>query len=918
MILKKFNSIVLLVSLFAFSLNLNIFAQERMVQECTTQECTTQECAQDFDFSNIQDQESVDTENFFDDYQDPQIMHDLINKGTASLPEELKKEILSVWDKATILNAKIYGLGEPVLVTDTDLITDYVFLLQDMIFIIDDKSFIDLAIKLASPNSILKLQTKLLDEEFEQDVFAVNSFLESYIKNEQVFNSLNSLAQEKLKFFKNCIYALYFGGFNAFAQVFTDKINIEKDQERIENAQTKKAINQLMLNLNNFLNSENITQEQTEAAIYIRDIIFDDIVTFVNKMVDDNGNIGQIQGADFMPQKSNFIGFNKDTFLQEANEKFKDLKKEPLFVAAYNKVDTINNKLNNLSNKTYYANSLLVNSYSLYNKFLSFYIRDNKTIPFLHSVGNSLAGGFIFPVFVLKKLAELNKKEHNVLTNFYKLNIMKLDKIEDIKLEDLKNLRKDLNELSNANIFTELYLLHKDHNFLARNFNWLGKSIFRIGSAFAYYNLYAKSRIPGCKNNDGSNVGNNYWPTDFNHLNMAIYKSMLFGGFTLGNRLTGSLGLTDINIMDKMMALAPNDVTGWHTKKDANQVKELKEKLLNAHNRFKNIENYSLGIIGPDLIQFLTTTFMPVFTDKYFPKNIANLDLKTLFAKENLIRNDITNINLTDIFTKNKSIINFFQPIYFDYYVGNRDLQHISNEQYIKNRIYGYLSEKVGGHIGGLIGKRFNKPVNVIVAKIITKFFDEAFLTDEYKEFIENSQDKFINFSETDKKIAFVKSFLKDNILSFYQFKNINTQVNYIYEFLLNLLQYSQILTPLQLAEFEISLAKQQYIQSTLAYSSSLLGIIQLKDSEINLDSSFDLLNKFEQDNNIDKQLDLFVDGILQGMSKKISQTIGSFVGSFVTKSIVDYLLNRPGTPPGGASGATVTQPVPLQPAVQS
>jgi len=732
--IKKFNSKILFIFTLVFSLNLNICAQERN---------------QDFDIESLdfQDQENFDTENLFGDYQNQaellnkQLMQDLNNK-TALLPEELKEEVFSVWQSSSMLVARLFGFAD---INQADLVTDYVSLLKDILFIIDDKTFVNLALKLASPNFIFKLQANLLDDSFKQDILAVNIFLEDYMKNEEVLNSLNSLGQERLVLFKTCMQALSTGGIQAFAQVFVDQKNIKKDQEKIVNVQTKKAINQLIIDLNTFLSSENITQEQKEAAIYIRDAIFGDIVTFVNKMLDDNGNIVS-QDIESNIQENNLIGFNKDQFTVIANEQFKNLKKDPFVNAAYNKVDTINNKLNNVANKTYYANSLLVTSYSLYNKFFNFYRHDNKTVSFLHSVGNSLAGAFIFPVFVLKKLAELNKNEHNVITNFYKLNIIKLEKIEDIKLDDLNNLKKDLNELLNANIFTELYLLHRDHNFLARNFNWLGKSLFRIGSAFAYYNLYAKYR-------NGLNA-TNYWPTDFNHLNMAIYKSILFGGFNVGNRLTGSLGLTDINIVDKMMALAPSNFTAWYTKKDENQVKELKEKLLKAHKQFKNIENYSLGIIGPDLMQFMVTTFMPVLSDKYFPKTIANLDLKTIFAKENLIRNDITNINLADIFTKNKSIINFFQPIYFDYYVGNRDLEHISSNQYIKNRIYGYLSEKVGGHVGGIIGKKFNKPVNVIAAKIITKFFDEAFLTDDYKEFVENNQDKFINLSETDKKIG--------------------------------------------------------------------------------------------------------------------------------------------------------------------
>ena len=104
-------------------------------------------------------------------------------------------------------------------------------------------------------------------------------------------------------------------------------------------------------------------------------------------------------------------------------------------------------------------------------------------------------------------------------------------------------------------------------------------------------------------------------------------------------------------------------------------------------NRIKNnvdsdtlekIDDYSLGIIRPELIKFSVDTALPIMAHRHFPKDIANL------KKERV-----------------------FKPDPWDWhYVGRTDFANMSDAEFIENRVLGYLAVSMGYHFGKSIAYR--------------------------------------------------------------------------------------------------------------------------------------------------------------------------------------------------------------------
>ncbi|MFA5074831.1 MAG: hypothetical protein WC436_01895 [Candidatus Babeliales bacterium] len=104
----------------------------------------------------------------------------------------------------------------------------------------------------------------------------------------------------------------------------------------------------------------------------------------------------------------------------------------------------------------------------------------------------------------------------------------------------------------------------------------------------------------------------------------------------------------------------------------------------------EKVENYSLGIINPDLFKFSFDTILPIMAYKYFPKNIANLE-------------------------KHK----IFKPEPWDwYYVGRTDFKNMSDAEFIENRILGYLSVNFGGFVGKHVAYGCRKPLKSIFGRV--------------------------------------------------------------------------------------------------------------------------------------------------------------------------------------------------------
>ncbi|MCF7800250.1 hypothetical protein K9M16_04610 [Candidatus Babeliales bacterium] len=160
----------------------------------------------------------------------------------------------------------------------------------------------------------------------------------------------------------------------------------------------------------------------------------------------------------------------------------------------------------------------------------------------------------------------------------------------------------------------------------------------------------------------------------------------------------------------------------------------------------EKIEDYSLGVINPDLFKFSFDTIFPILIYKYFPKNIANFD-------------------------KHK----IFRPDPWDwYYVGKTDFKNMTEAEFIENRILGYLSVSFGGFVGKQIAYGCRKPVKSVLGSVgkflLTKmgFIQEDFFSNipEYKK-IMLEEVKFLLSDKDDEMFIAAKQIFFSLILNF-------------------------------------------------------------------------------------------------------------------------------------------------------
>lgn len=752
------------------------------------------------------------------------------------LPEELKNRVLMTQDLCNKTIAKIMdpslGLNPQILIFE---------LLNGLISVLDDQEdvFLNIAFQIEAiiknPTFLFKLQSGQFDDELIDKLLDVQVSVEVFIKRSNLSQDL----LDKVCFFNEIILKLIDSDVAGFFGIFAQRA-------KIENLKAKGDLNSIISDLDKFLQTSDITQEQVEAVSFWKLQTFEPIAPFLNNIFDENGevvfgglNLGE--GSELDGVVGSDGNLDIDVVIKLA------LESNPVIKEIFDKVKFATEKIDFIANKTSSLNSLLLATYGFYKKFSSFYVLDNTSfLSKKFTWGNRLITTSMLPVLILKKLAGVNFSDIKLVDNL----------IENVNDDDAKKGLSELGErLKNVftdNWFADIISLYLDNEFLARNLGWLGNSAFNIGSSFAYYNLYAKHKLGQ----------NDLWPNDFNHLNNAVWKSLFSGSISAANYLGYATGLNGISLLDKAMLLAPESMIA--SRKNAEDVEinkqkleETKRKIFKTHLWAKKIENNSLGIIGPDLMQFLATTFVPVLTEKYFPKNIANLDKNTVFVED-----------LTKSSDKLKKVKNFFKsyrPLTFDYYVGNKNLSAISREEYVRNKMLGYASQKVGRHVGRKVGLRYKNIVNRFSAKMIVKLFDSWFVSnDGYEMFVlENAKD-LEKLSDLDKKVFFIKRHLRDSIPILFSLREVNPQAKMAYELLINSLLYTSTFTSVELAQLELD----------------------FKTGE----------------NLTDERLDNFLDRILNSISGTISQKIGGIVGGYVSKAATNYVVNSGGGS-GGQSG---------------
>lgn len=460
-----------------------------------------------------------------------------------------------------------------------------------------------------------------------------------------------------------------------------------------------------------------------------------------------------------------------------------------------------------IADKTSKISPAMLLSYGFYKKFLNYYLMDNGySLKLL--LGDSVISTAMLPIYILKKISDINKLR---------------GKASQAEIS-----------IAVKNVFAEISEFYFDPNFLVKKSKWPMRSVYRIGSALAYYNFYRNhfslndTDFPRTYRESSDHINNlneknnpnyRYWPKEFKHFKNSIWFSLKDGYSSLGN-------FAERQIYSRV----DND-------------------LLNK------IESHSLGLIKPELITFGLNTAMPLLTSKYFPKSIANLDKETVFSKEKPL-----------FFNPNGKLYNrVVRPLGFGfgylgdsdsiYYVGNRNYSDISDAQYIEGRALGYLSVTLGTYFGKKASLRFKKQFGYVLGKLIIRLYDRFFLGElEGKvRFLEKAGFDFNDMSQDKKKLAALNEMLKANIPALFS-DELGAQVGQVRGIFFSILVESKTFTQEELAEFE-----KEMIQGTAS----------------------------------PEKIDVFSNKIMDALMGGIAQKIGGFAGGFSSWLVTDMLVKK-------------------------
>lgn len=705
-------------------------------------------------------------------------------------PDKLRTKVLDAYQAsnktvAFILNPELSN--NPVVLFSS--------LLNDLNSLIENNQLSEIIIQIHNyiydESFNLKIQNNQsigteLKKRFKENLDSLNSLFKVLKKG------LDKISLTKLKTFRDILSFLSKGNLDKF---FNCLANYKKN----ENLIAKKLLDSASRMLDELLkNSSN--KEIIKAASFWKDTVFSEILPFI-KAIDNDGNLDQ---TSLMLLQTGPIG-------QKLNDIF------------------------NFANKTAKFAPAILSSYGFYKQVLNYYLLDTGT-SWKFFVSDSALTTFIFPIYFLKKIAEL------------------------------KNTKNGFNPASLVSLYNDLSSFYNNPDFLFQNSSLVARSSMRIGSSIAYYNLWYRKNIAqsGAYNEKvGKYVEDSrYWPVNFKYLNTAVWKSIQDGYLSVGQ-------LLENKITEKIDPL-----------------------LLNS------IEDKSLGIINPSLVSFGINTMAPILAHRYFPKNIANLDRDIVFGKNDTFISDKENHNkgsrmLNSFNIDDNSLISkyIFNPInryitkpakdYFinpvgkyafspmakgigvglefglnndsRYYVGQRDATKISDAQFIENRILGYLSVSMGYFFGKKAAFKMRKKFEPLISSLLFKTINMFGFIDFESAVNDLNPKDIVGLSNNDKKFLILRSILKENIPIVFMLKN-TPKFSELQKMFFDSLIISKSFSEEELAKFELD---------------SLNGQI-----------SEDRLNKL-------------VDTIISNISGMIVQKIGGIIGAITSRTIIDHIVQK-------------------------
>jgi hypothetical protein len=772
----KFNKFIFIVFL-SFSLIIfdkSLFSQLPDLPDLNLQEQNLSELQEllgvfgEGDFANFK-------EDFF-----PEISKKSPAQIAENLPNELKDEVLSVWENSGDVSNKI--MDPMISVLDT-----CVYLNENLL----QEELKDLIVKIwtflvsEQFNKNIKVnfyEINLLDSEEKENFYSeLNNLKASLVENitrygteldEEILRSLMVLNDIFLSFCKGD--SLLF---------FTTINNFEKDG-RIN---VKHLFDSTLKKLDDALVQEQ-SDDSREALLYFRNDILGGLKPVINS-VKENGDIDKI-ALRLAPL--GFLG-------------------EPLL------------KVIKFADKNCSLNKSLLFSYGFYKKFLNHYLLDNGYSWKLF-FGDELIIHVLLLVFILKKVADLKPA---------------LESSSDKELI-----------LAAQGSLLEIGKFYSDPNYLTKKANWPVRSIYRIVSSLAYYNFWYKNKfdlnddiypITYRQHHDRINSTNEagdsnykYWPKEFKHLKNAIWFSIKDGYSSLGSALQDAIYAN----VDK--------------------------------GTLNKIENNSLGLIKPALINFTLNTFMPVLAENYFPQSILDLEKETVFASEkvsalNLIKKRSNKMGMLSFslgYMNNQDYIN---------YVGNNDFKNISSAQYIEGRVLGYMAVNMGKLFGEKIGYKLRNKFDYFGGKILVNLAEKIGF--EFNEIIEGlslENEEFKKLSDNKKKLYILKEMIKEQIYKIFYYNGIID---------MQVLQEAQEIDPV----LKIVLQMRNIFFSWLV-NEGIFTQVQILEIE----------NEFKTTGVIsDEKLEFISNSILDKIKGVIAQKIGGFAGALSSWKIADMLVKK-------------------------
>lgn len=308
------------------------------------------------------------------------------------------------------------------------------------------------------------------------------------------------------------------------------------------------------------------------------------------------------------------------------------------------------------------ASPVIEGGYFFYRKFIELYKTDNpnalkwsfspKGLPLLGDWSIRLA---IIPIHFLRKISQISK------------NGSRLDLLTDQTLV--------------PQILHECMAIALDPNFCVRNFGWPIRAFYRMIPAFSYVGF---SNLIHNFDNNGLSLLNKF-------MNKYDEKGILSGSFSDNRNIRRSV---------------------WFSLKDGYQTlgRHLQSQIYQKipAEKLKKWEDYSFGLVRPELVEVVLDTAMPLLAYKNLPRIGVGVTKEDVFYPE---------------FANVKDVLNYLN---WDWnYIGKNifdkegNFTNLKDAEYVEGRVIGYVATSLGRYFGRVFANMAKKQLRTLFGKTI-------------------------------------------------------------------------------------------------------------------------------------------------------------------------------------------------------